>query len=755
MYKFFRIPFIYLATFLNIYAGIVEYDFSIEDVGQGNCQIMKYVIDAKFRKPIIDSIGEDGSKVLLGMCDVIERKTVAFLYDCGKTEYSKNLGTKLGEDEASKGILEFVNKEIEVEFKIKGRQNKIETIRRGKIGELLCLIEEWENKMKEWGNKEISADYTRWRLGKDECENNIKKEIKEVGEKLIEAMLKCKKIHQYFPILKEVNREKFDKLSDKDKKELLKKISWYIYHQSLVKEEQESDKSNQSHSISTMAHNLRVKLQNLDYLFIILSHPEGDHISFISKLFGCECNSRSRSDKHNDSAEDFKNCKIMSILCGDWRKSDSGGKVSGVAGQILKCLKYRSHILIEPFAQKQEFNLPEFFSGDIKSMFSKFVAEKSFISGFDAIIKELKDHIYIWSMNTTGNPNAQSPIISFTGTVDGSSKAYSVICAGDAEDSTFSDMLQGLITMKYEKEALELCEKMKKLNDPASGNDMFERMKFFADEGKRIASHPVTRADYRKNIIDSVASRFKNDKVALVAPHHGSEEQWQVAISLARLFCANILYVSNGHGGQQPHIHANFFKNLTNAFNPRLDFVGEFFKGNSQITFESQYSVKDIDEITWGKKITVYQKKGDEGEKRPCSIWLFSTNDHGSLRIACSEERNPLAMYNAFSGSQEFLDVDVLRGQIYSCSTEGDLLATRCVVSASAIMAVAANDHIQNILLSQQSALAANDTHSQVSSSMQPVLVANDASALLHDGARAGSQQPEGVEIISQPPQVS
>ncbi|QEK38142.1 hypothetical protein FZC35_02025 [Candidatus Cytomitobacter indipagum] len=604
MYKFFRIPFIYLATFLNIYAGIIEYDFSIEDVGQGNCQIMKYVVELSTVSEFGDSHGkkqfkkEDGKVVESSEQKQferkIERKTVAFLYDCGKVEFSKNLGTKL--DEETYKLAEELNskfKELNKQkFELKSNEDK------------MTKADNKGNSSKNDGTP--TKDYARWSKNIKQNEEKIKEINKEI-KKLSKNLFACKKIHQYFPILKEVNREKFDKLSDKDKKELLGKVCKYINDQNLVKEEQESDKTNQPYSINTMAHNLRAKLQNLDYLFVILSHPDKDHINFISKLFGCECAANANADdidKHSDSKY-LKDCKIMSILCGYWRKGDENsdeGKEdnSNVMKQALGCLKKRSHILIEPFITKQKnSHLPKFFSGDIESMFNKFVAKKSLISGFDAIIKELKDHIYIWSMNTPGNPNAQSPIISFTGKVDGESdeQAYSVICAGDAEDSTYSNMVTELAIR----------------------------------EQKNIRS-----------VLDLIESKFGDSRIALVAPHHGSEEQWQITFNLAKLFQANILYISNGHGGMYPHINPNFFKNLTAAFKVWPESSEKFFLGDCQISFESQYNArtinainegKEVDGENEGKKITVYKQKGKKGDKKDCPPWLFSTNDHGSLRI--------------------------------------------------------------------------------------------------------------------------
>ncbi|WP_187440011.1 hypothetical protein [Candidatus Cytomitobacter primus] len=246
-----------------------------------------------------------------------------------------------------------------------------------------------------------------------------------------------------------------------------------------------------------------------------------------------------------------------------------------------------------------------------------------YLGAFDNAIAQLKDYIYIWSMNTdiAGNDNASSPIISFTHQYqdrsNGKTKYLSMICTGDAEDSTILGLISS-VPSKLEKESYISTDLLRDL----LGHDS------------------------------------KNHDIICIAPHHGSENQWSTMKFLDKFFKVSMMYVSNGHGTLPncPHIHQNWYDRIKS-----MDIMSRYSKlcsnGDSAIAFKYDdlnyagykisemitknvlrlpsdiYSDEEIYITTYNRSdkilLTNYLESSPD--------WLYSTNNHGSLHVRISD----------------------------------------------------------------------------------------------------------------------
>ncbi|QEK38638.1 MBL fold metallo-hydrolase [Candidatus Cytomitobacter primus] len=271
-------------------------------------------------------------------------------------------------------------------------------------------------------------------------------------------------------------------------------------------------------------------LKGLNLLIVILSHPEQDHISEMRGYFSY-----------------LKQFNLVAFLCGDWNTKDTK-----IAKEVRLQYKDRS---IEPYywrnKKNEEHSNPAFFNGDIKELWDKAQAqlenqyisinenrsinekiEKSeisekaeryrrYLSGFDNIISELQNYVYIWSMNTNANHNAASPIISFAHKY-GDKDTMSLLCTGDAENSTLNTLKDNLPA--YLKE---------KINDQeADGGVLRHKIRLqkypwlsalMQATGKRIDNENKALYALYDSVQENPAHQAQpQHSIICMAPHHGS-----------------------------------------------------------------------------------------------------------------------------------------------------------------------------------------------------------------------------------------
>ncbi|QEK38656.1 hypothetical protein [Candidatus Cytomitobacter primus] len=571
----------------SIGAVVWNSEFHIFDVGQGNCQLNKYNTSAG---------------------------RIGFLYDCGSCVYPWN--DMMG-DENIKAAYEAKKKaEKAVEELIK--QFYFQSYLQQGINTIFAH----KNAVSE---EDISCAYKEFSLS-TYMQENEESDILQFDDKKI--------------------KEKIDTLIDSltgYKKREAESIKTAL-ELSIIANRKYANASRKNVE-NKMISRVNSKLKDLDLLIIFLSHPEKDHINKIEKLIY-----PIKTD-------------VISFLCGDWHNKNTGEmhkaerslspqrdrsenannlpsnddtKYTGV-NEVIKVSGYTAGYYHLSF-----YEYP-FFAGDIKKLFD--VTKKrssiytSILYKFDNAINQLKDYIYIWSMNTTGC-NAASPIISFTHKYSKHciSKQVSMLCTGDAEDSTAFELIKNLCTGDAEDSTAFKLVKNKDKKSNMLLKDILEKI----DKLKQISGKSYESA------INELIKLLPNDNllkgdIICLTPHHGSAGQATTMLLLNKLFKPSVIYVSAGHGTQQPHPHINWYKEIIkldkgainyyisyilHLFNNKTDNVAyNYLKSdlNNLITFSS-----DKDQKTISKKITSYQKKGDGGEKKYCPDWLYSTNDHGS-----------------------------------------------------------------------------------------------------------------------------
>eukprot|EP01064_Diplonema_japonicum_P032868 TRINITY_DN6301_c0_g1_i3.p1 TRINITY_DN6301_c0_g1~~TRINITY_DN6301_c0_g1_i3.p1 ORF type:complete len:648 (+),score=-51.18 TRINITY_DN6301_c0_g1_i3:47-1990(+) len=261
---------------------------------------------------------------------------------------------------------------------------------------------------------------------------------------------------------------------------------------------------------------------------------------------------------------------------------------------------------------------------------------------FDNAVAQLKDYIYIWSMNTApGNDqNAVSPIISFTHTVPGT-KYLSMICTGDAEDSTVCGKGENSVSSEgglplYLKDRKDIVRRNMKLQKYSYVNALMQ-----ATDSHKVGLYAL---------YDSITSDTSDHDIICVAPHHGSAGQANTVLLLNDLMKMSMVYVSNGHGGRHPHINKRWYRTMSiGIFNNDIikrynylcinskDAMGlsVYDSSGDKIKLKGSYDIydKEISITMYSEKKSASDSYNESAEHKHCQSWLYSTNNHGSLHI--------------------------------------------------------------------------------------------------------------------------
>lgn len=281
---------------------------------------------------------------------------------------------------------------------------------------------------------------------------------------------------------------------------------------------------------------------HIKYLFVILSHPDKDHINLVSSVIP-------------------EGIKSLLLLCGDFlQESDSAsGKLKQDAQSLFKFIKEKGDC---------KFSLPYFWNfskyADIKASIKNYAFEQDkplltlskesrqsikstpsplYGSFFDLLnlmdekeggeispyltsllqrenIKQKLDNIYIWGLNKYASDiNDQSIIVSFR--IPSLGKSF--ICTGDAREDVFVDIYQSIRNQE----------------------------RFKIDKENQHCARTSLHNDHEENT------------VVLVLPHHGSFEN--LSFRMLDLFKPDILAISAG-AGMYPHPSNKLIKEYKNKY---------------------------------------------------------------------------------------------------------------------------------------------------------------------------------------------
>lgn len=365
---------------------------------------------------------------------------------------------------------------------------------------------------------------------------------------------------------------------------------------------------------------LIAQLANLDLWIVFLSHPDKDHINWLSTVF----DKLTVTTKliliaggewfNTNSTEDIR--EVLSLVYGSKKERICSffpyedGKLSGIetrqwleenGGEITKNDP-------KTFCPRKKYNetMLDHFHGTLTELFDKVYKEKKpfdFIGLLteDVRLQALKNNvlskIYIWSLdNPIGNTNAQSLVWSHE--VD--DIGWTFVYTGDAEDSTFK----------------KISESIKLPNSTKLPEDVIRRQK--------------------------TAETSVQNLIMMQGMHHGSLEN--VSSLAMKLFYPNAIAFSAGNGASFAHPSMLAIQKYQEFFNDPKNELLTSSLWSSYILRNSSYL------------FVAFSQKGDGalGKASPVKIEtgkpvLMCTNAYGTLKI------NKSGIYTPFNETEGYL----------------------------------------------------------------------------------------------------
>lgn len=357
------------------------------------------------------------------------------------------------------------------------------------------------------------------------------------------------------------------------------------------------------------------QLANLDLWIVFLSHPDKDHINWLSSVF----------NKLPDKT------KLLIIAGGEWFNTNSTEDIREVLGLVYGSQKDRIFsffpyedgklsgaemqdwlytngvgITKDPgsFCPRKTFNEVrlDHFHGTLIELFNVYQEKKPFefigLPAEDLRLQALGDNIlskiYIWSLdNPIGNTNAQSIVWSHE--VD--DIGWTFVYTGDAEESTFKKIRRSI-------------------KSPES-----------LDEPKDII-----------RLRHKTAKRVTPNLIMMQGMHHGSLEN--VSSLAMELFCPNVIAFSSGNGASFAH--------------PSIAAIQEYhklFRGQDVSDLWSSFTLRNQSYL-----FAAFSQKGEGvlGSARAVKIRtnnpvFLCTNAYGTLKI------NRSGVYAPFNETEGYM----------------------------------------------------------------------------------------------------
>jgi len=276
-----------------------------------------------------------------------------------------------------------------------------------------------------------------------------------------------------------------------------------------------------------------IKNSGINLLFVFLSHPDKDHLNFLS-------------DSKDEPDIIPNGLKTMFFACGQFIHNESED-----VKRFLSYFKNKNNTFAffpytwgrntkedflmsiekKPYEDLIQRGFYDFLDIDCKNNDDK---KLGFLKGDQARIKELRDKVFIWGINFRSNDlNAQSAIMSFK--LDENS---SLIVTGDAEPSTFDAVI-----------------------NKATNNNI--------DSNKILGKDRL-----------------------LVIPHHGAEDN--ISKSMIEYFNPSLPIISAANGIQFGHPHSKLIKwllvHMENQKNESFEFLGG---SSNMIVYHGKYDDND------------------------------------------------------------------------------------------------------------------------------------------------------------------
>jgi hypothetical protein len=367
---------------------------------------------------------------------------------------------------------------------------------------------------------------------------------------------------------------------------------------------------------------IKEELQKIKNLFVILSHPDKDHINLLEESLP-------------------NNLNLLFILCGNFFMENESDDLKTDVGNLFSFIEKRkrtnsketyvtlpyfwtskfmnpysslryhavegyvgSYSSLNPLPQDIDRHIPEAYQGDFLAFLKRMVEVKR-QEGLEDKTKEshspfyeqyietpqLKD-IYLWSMNHISDDiNNHSAVISFR--MPNLEKTF--ICTGDAGPEVFQKIQKKVI-----KKSLHQDDASMELVNPQEG------MRRFIDV-------------QLQGTIDSAPYI-----VLLMLPHHGAKGNF--SLPMLDLFMPHILGISAGAGSMYNHPNTTLIKRYGDEYtrSPHLlQKLSEFWKYYSEGLRHYYITFKDKTEA----------KSSDVGQKTPLQQVKLNLLKEGNLPI--------------------------------------------------------------------------------------------------------------------------
>ncbi|WP_284442953.1 hypothetical protein [Candidatus Cytomitobacter primus] len=674
-----------LVVGISIDAAPISSEMHVFDVGQGNCQLNTYVVQNPMRPNGEERIG--------------------FLYDCGSCEFPQRLGGKgvlpggiLNSDKLIHSIndklvdldllvivlshpdLDHINK-IDVVLKSTDIKAKIDNDTL-KIISFLCGDFVGKNTVESWNVQEVLSKYAiepfywdkekssnffsgnilrLWDKAKSQLENKVKNRNNHIYAAIDDVIEKIKEEEKNIEIAvreaKEAAEEKTSKAIEAEKKAIReakeaaeKKTSKAIEaEKKAIREAKEAAEKKTSKAIEAEEKKIRKAIEEGEKETSKAIEAEKKAIreakEAAEKKTSKAIEAEKKAIREAKEAAEKKTSKAIEAEKKAIREAKEAAEKK--TSKAIEAEEKKIRKAIEE-GEKETSKAIEEGEKEIREAkeAEKKVGELEKYDGcldlFDNAVAQLKDYIYIWSMNTApGNDqNAVSPIISFTHTVPGT-KYLSMICTGDAEDSTVCGKGENSVSSEgglplYLKDRKDIVRRNMKLQKYSYVNALMQ-----ATDSHKVGLYAL---------YDSITSDTSDHDIICVAPHHGSAGQANTVLLLNDLMKMSMVYVSNGHGGRHPHINKRWYRTMSiGIFNNDIikrynylcinskDAMGlsVYDSSGDKIKLKGSYDIydKEISITMYSEKKSASDSYNESAEHKHCQSWLYSTNNHGSLHI--------------------------------------------------------------------------------------------------------------------------